>query len=59
MGPEFHLDVERVYEHEQDWLVCRACGAQWADHGRYAELVTEGDGHCEDSIREEETNNDA
>lgn len=53
MNPEFHLDVEKIYEHGQDWLVCRACGAEWHDD-THPELITEGDGHCEDTLRAEE-----
>lgn len=37
---------EPFNEHDQEWLECLDCGAQWAVHGSTLEQVSEGDGSC-------------
>lgn len=46
-----HLRAHR--EHGQEWVTCNRCGKQWAVHGSHAEVVSEGDGYCDENAEEE------
>jgi len=41
-------------EHGQEWVTCKRCGRQWAIHGADTEVVSEGDGYCDDAVTEED-----
>lgn len=44
--PAARLQADR--EHGGEWVTCLVCGRQWAIHGSAAEMVTDGDGYCDD-----------
>jgi len=59
LAPATHLgEFSEVEEHGGRWLVCSACGAQWAivdtSNGEDLEEVSEGDGHCEEACEPED-----
>jgi hypothetical protein len=41
--------LRAVIEHGQEWVTCNRCGRQWSIHGSVAEIVTEGDGYCDEA----------
>jgi len=47
-----HLDLHPLVEHGQQWVDCRTCGRQWAIHGSTAEVVSEGDGYCDEHAKQ-------
>jgi hypothetical protein len=59
---DIHLHAEPHYEHDQWWVSCSACGAQWSvvdvekdgEDGFDFEEVSHGDDHCADNHKEEE-----
>ncbi len=42
-------NLHAVIEHGREWVTCNRCGRQWAIHGSDAELVTDGDGYCDEN----------
>ncbi len=36
-------------EHGQEWVTCLRCGRQWSVVGSEAEVVTDGDGYCDEN----------
>jgi hypothetical protein len=42
-------NLEGVHEHGQEWITCKRCGRQWSVNGCDAEVVTEGDGYCDEN----------
>jgi predicted cupin superfamily sugar epimerase len=59
---DVHEQIERYWEHDQEWAECIECGAQWSivecidewgqDYEDF-ELVTDGDGFCEERAASE------
>ncbi len=47
--PQHGDNLEAVHEHGGEYVTCKRCGRQWAIHGSHAELITEGDGYCDDN----------
>jgi hypothetical protein len=50
--PQHGSNLEAVWEHGQEWVNCRQCGRQWSIHGSDAEVVSEGDGYCDENPEE-------
>lgn len=47
--PQHDADKLRAFrEHGSEWVECLTCGRQWAVDGSHAELVTDGDGYCDE-----------
>lgn len=46
--PQHGSNLEAVAEHGQEWVSCVRCGRQWAVSGLQADVVTDGDGFCDD-----------
>jgi hypothetical protein len=46
--PQHGSHLEAVEEHGQEWVTCRRCGRQWSVQGSHAEVVTDGDGYCDE-----------
>lgn len=47
-------NLHAVREHGQEWVTCNRCGRQWAIHGSNAEIVTDGDGFCDENPNEDD-----
>ena len=45
-------NLQAVNEHGGEWVVCNRCGRQWSVNGSHAEIVTDGDGYCDDNAEE-------
>lgn len=43
-----HNKLRSFREHGQEWVECLTCGRQWSIDGAHAELVTEGNGYCDE-----------
>lgn len=59
---EVHEQIQRHWEHDQEWATCIECGAQWSvveaidESGRdYEDFeeVSAGDGYCDRRFAEE------
>ena len=46
--PQHGAHLEAIREHGQEWAQCNRCGRQWAIDGDQAEVVTAGNGVCDD-----------
>jgi hypothetical protein len=46
--PQHGSHLEPIEEHGQTWVSCRRCGRQWAIHGSHADVITDGDGYCDE-----------
>ena len=42
-------ELHAFEEHGQEWVECLRCGRQWSIDDCDAEVVTEGDGHCDEN----------
>ncbi len=47
--PQHDDNLVAVFEHEREWVSCNRCGRQWAIHGSDIEVVTDGDGYCDEA----------
>jgi hypothetical protein len=47
--PQHGSNLEAVEEHGEQWVTCRRCGRQWNVRGNDADIVTDGDGYCDDN----------
>lgn len=48
--PQHGNNLQALIEQGREWVTCNACGRQWAIHGSTAEVVTEGDGWCDERV---------
>ena len=48
VGELQHKRLASCEEHGQTWVTCLDCGRQWGINGSFAEVVTDGDGYCDD-----------
>lgn len=47
--PQHGDNLRAREEHGGEWVTCNRCGRQWAIHGSTAEVVTDGDGFCDEN----------
>jgi hypothetical protein len=43
-----HENLEATVEHGDEWVTCRVCGRQWGVYGLHTEVVSDGDGYCDE-----------
>jgi hypothetical protein len=46
--PQHGDNLVAVWEHGQEWVTCNQCGRQWSVDGSCVEIVSEGDGFCDE-----------
>lgn len=51
--PQHGEHLSAVWEHGEEWVTCNRCGRQWSVHGSDAEVISEGDGYCDEQGEDE------